>query len=130
MPTVHARSRPSAVANLSAAVFAALTLCACTMSDDKLGRLLVAPDKYVLYTCPEMVVAAQSTAARERQLEQLMAKAGQGADGRFVSAIAYRPDYLAVHAEMNELRSAAAAKNCTLPPGTDSIARAAETSRR
>src|SRR3990172_5641070 len=62
-------------------------------SDDKLGRFLVAPGKYVLYSCPEIAVQAATTAARERELERLMAKANVDAGGRLVSAIAYRPEY-------------------------------------
>jgi hypothetical protein len=116
------RSRRPAVAAIGAAALAALMLSACAMSDDKVGRLLVAPDKFVLYTCPEIAEKAKTTAARESELERLMAKAGPETDGRLVSTIAYRPEYLSLRGEMNELRSAAAAKNCKFVPGAENAA--------
>jgi hypothetical protein len=105
-----------------AAALLAASLAGCTTSgtsDDKVGRLLVAPDKFVLYSCADIAGQAAATAARVRELEQLMAKAGEGSGGRLVSSIAYRPEYLERHGEMNELRSAAAAKNCKFVPGAE-----------
>lgn len=100
---------------LATGFFVAFVLSACTMSDDKMARWLVAPDKFMLYNCPEMVEKAQALMLRERELEGLMAKAGQGADGRLVSSVAYRPEYVSLQGEMNELRKTAAEKNCQLP---------------
>ena len=86
------------------------------MSDDKVGSYLVSPDKYTLYNCQQIAETTKEKMARERELEALIAKAGQGADGRFVSSIAYRPEYLQVNAELVELRKATAEKNCAAPP--------------
>lgn len=102
-----------------------LTLAACAAglpnsSDDRLGRVLVAPGKYVLYTCPEIAQAATVVALRQRELEGLMAKASVDASGRFVSNMAYRPEYIEKRGEMNELRNAAIAKECKVIPGQDS----------
>jgi hypothetical protein len=109
------------------AVFAAVALAACAMSDDQAARYLVAPDKYVLYSCNDIAREAQAKAAREKELQQLMAKANVDASGRLVSTIAYRPDYLTVHGEINELRAAAAAKHCDTAPGaTAPTARASD----
>lgn len=102
---------------MSAALLAA-ALAACAMSDDKVGSYLVSPGKYTLYSCPEIAQATKDKLDRERELQMLMAKAGQGADGRFVSSIAYRPEYLSVNAELIELRKATAEKNCAPPPAT------------
>jgi hypothetical protein len=52
-------------------------------------------------------------------LEALMARAGPGTDALLVSAVAYRPEYLAVRGEMNELRAAAATKKCDFVPGEE-----------
>ncbi len=52
----------------------AAALGGCT-SDDTTGRFLVEPDKYVLYTCAEMAAQMQGNAGRQRQLEELTAKA-------------------------------------------------------
>lgn len=105
-----------------AALLLAATLGGCGTSDDKVGRLLVAPDKFVFYSCADIAEKAAATAARVRELEQLMAKAGEDAGGRLVSSVAYRPEYLERHGEMNELRSAAAAKNCNFVPGAKNSA--------
>jgi len=107
------------ICHLVAAALLAASLAGCTTSggspDDKMGRLLVAPDKFVLYSCAELAERATTIAERQRELEGLMAKAGADAGGRLVSSIAYRPEYIEHRGEMNELRAAAAAKNCKLP---------------
>ena len=107
------------ICHLVAAALLAASLAGCTTSggssDDKMGRFLVAPDKFVLFTCAELAERATTIAERQRVLEGLMAKAGADAGGRLVSSIAYRPEYIEHRGEMNELRSAAAAKNCKLP---------------
>jgi len=103
---------------VAAALLSAL-LSACGTSDDTIGRFLVAPDKFVLYSCAELAERATALAERQRELERLIAKAGDDAGGRLVSTVAYRSDYVSVRGEMNELRTAAAAKNCKLAPGAE-----------
>ncbi len=102
---------------LAAPLVAAL-LTGCTnergTTDDKIGRFLVSPGKYNLYPCPQMGDRGVELAIRQNELEVLMAKAGSGAGGSLVSALAYRPGYLQARTEMAELRKAAAAKNCNL----------------
>jgi hypothetical protein len=110
--------RLSVVISLAAAL-AAASLSGCGTSDDQMGRLLVAPDKFVLYNCAQLAEAARTTAVRERELQQLMAKAGVDSAGQLASALAYRPEYLMVRGDMNELRKAAAAKNCKFVPGAE-----------
>jgi hypothetical protein len=95
---------------LVAAVVAA-SLCGCA-SEDAAGRFLVTPDKFVLYNCAQLSDAAQVNFARQQVLEKLMAKAGTGSGAVIVSDLAYRPEYLQLHGEMNELRKAIAEKNC------------------
>ncbi len=92
------------------------------VSDDKLGRFLVSPDKYEYYNCDQLAVEAKTKSTREAELEALTAKAGRDASGKFASALAYRPEYLQVHGEMNELRKASAAKNCGSAAGAASSA--------
>ena len=105
---------------IAVAMFALLSACASApgeTSDDRLGRAFVAPGKYVLYTCKEIANQAAASAARAKQLEDLMAKAGTETSGEFVNAIAYRPEYIERRGELNELRNAAIAKNCNSAPG-------------
>ena len=96
------------------AVFGLLSACAGSTgnSDDTLGRALVAPGKYTLYSCQELATQAKLSADRARELQGLMAKADADGSGSFVNAIAYRPEYVEKRGELNELRNAAVAKNC------------------
>ena len=55
-------------------------LCGCA-SDETMSRFLVPPEKYVLYSCPELATASQKNVSRQHELEALMAKAGSGSGG-------------------------------------------------
>jgi hypothetical protein len=54
----------SRVVFLTAIVATALT--GFTLSDDSAGRVLVRPDRYVLYNCTQLAKAAQATVSRQR----------------------------------------------------------------
>jgi len=86
-------------------------LCGCA-SEDSAGRFLVTPDKFVLYNCAQLSDAAQANFLRQQELEKLMRKAGTGAGAEIVTDLAYRPEYVQLRGEMNELRKTSAAKNC------------------
>ena len=86
-----------------------LGLCRCA-SDEMASRILVEPDRYVLYACPELATAWQANMNRQREL--LMIKAGTGTGGQIASSMAYRPEYNQLRGEMVQLRKAAADKNC------------------
>lgn len=98
------------------AALAALMLSGCA-SDESASRFLVAPDKYVLYSCPEIATESQANLTRQRELEMLMAKAGPDSGGQIASAMAYRPEYLQLRGQMEQMRKAAADKNCRFVPG-------------
>ena len=53
----------------------ALSLSGCA-SDEMASRILVEPDRYILYACPELATALQANMNRQRELEALMIKAG------------------------------------------------------
>lgn len=91
------------------------SLGGCALSDDRLASMMVAPGKFALYTCPEMVQSQKENVKRQREMEVLMAKAGQESSGRLVSSLAYRPEYLTLQGEMKDLRNAAVEKQCVLP---------------
>ncbi len=93
------------------AALTAMALCGCA-SEDAAGRFLVTPGKFVLYNCAQLSDAAQANFTRQQQLEKLIAKAGNGGGAEFVSDLAYRPEYVQLRGEMNELRKAAAEKDC------------------
>lgn len=118
MSTGNIRLAPSATVAITGAAFAVCMLSGCT-SDDQMARFLVAPGKYVLYTCDEIARQAQGSAARQKTLEQLMEKAGTDAGGRMIGTVAYRAEYISVRGDINELRNAATEKNCIPLPGAD-----------
>ena|SRR5262245_14560610 len=99
---------------LTVGVLATALLSGCAASDDASGRFFVQPDRYQLYSCKELAEAAQTIGIRERELEGLMTKAGPDPSGRFVSTVAYRPEYLQLRGQMNEVRKTAAEKNCKI----------------
>jgi hypothetical protein len=92
-----------------------LMLAACTTSSDNrdfTGRLLVAPDKFQNYSCQQLEGRAVGVVSRRKQLEALMAKAGDSLDGRLASAMAYQAEYTETTGDLDELRRAAAIRNC------------------
>jgi hypothetical protein len=46
-----------------------------------------------------------------------MTKAGVDTGGRLVSSMTYRPEYLQLRGQMEQLRKTAGEKNCNLSPG-------------
>jgi hypothetical protein len=108
-----------------AAVLAALTLSACAGNDDMTARMLVAPGKYVLFNCTQLAEQVTTNLKRQHELEGFMAQAGTGSSGQMVSAVAYRPEYLQLRGEMEDLRQTAADKKCKAVPGEDPGAAAA-----
>jgi hypothetical protein len=94
------------------ALCAGLSGCG-SMGDEGISSALVAPGKYELNNCQDIENQMRSRRARVADLEQLMAKASEGAGGEFVSAIAYRSEYHQNRAELAELVRTAERKHCT-----------------
>ena len=84
-------------------------------SEELAGRLAAAPDKYILWSCGEMANEARDIAGREHDLEALMKKAEVDAGGRFVSAIAYQPEYSQLCGQLDQVRKSAAEKTAIFP---------------
>ena len=108
----------------------AASLAACASpnesTDDKLGRMFVAPDKFVLFNCQQLENQAVAAVARQKVLIGLIAKAGDSPDGRLVSATSYRPEYIELQGDLNELRRTARDKRCKTVPGEEKPAPAKE----
>ncbi len=126
MPESCNSCRPMTVRTQLVGILAAATVAGCAASDDASGRFLVQPDRYQLYSCRELAEAAQAVGARQLELEGLMAKAGPDASGHFVSTIAYRPEYLQLRGQMNEIRKTSAEKKCKFSPDAASGARGSD----
>jgi len=94
---------------------AATLLAGCALSEEQAGRILVSPNKYEFYQCDDIDRALADREKRREELEALMVKAGPGT-GAFVSDIAYKPEYLQVRGQIDQLRRTAADKHCDTAP--------------
>jgi hypothetical protein len=107
-----AKRRPAGVLAVLVAL-APWGLAGCSsISEQSSSSAFVAPGKYRIYTCKEIEEFAAKLRARELELEQLMARTGQGAAGGFVNAIAYQSEYLQARGQLKEASDAAAEKKC------------------
>jgi hypothetical protein len=78
------------------------------------GDALVSPNKYAMYTCPELNDRAKAVHARQVELEQVMDRAAQAAGGAFVNAIAYRTEYAQTRGELRLLAKAEEERQCAV----------------
>lgn len=106
---------PSPAARLGCALLGVVlvALAGCSMPDGA-GSLLVDPGRYDAYHCNELAARWKVLVAREKDLRNLMDKAGQGGGGAVIGSLAYRSDYDAVVSEEKLLQRTAADKNCGL----------------
>jgi hypothetical protein len=96
----------------TAAVIAALGAAALAgCSADIASYALVTTDKYQYYDCDSLADQVKGMTAREKKLEELMAKAGP-----VISAVSYETEYVSVRGELRELRRTAAQKHCVAKP--------------
>jgi uncharacterized protein YceK len=103
--------RRGIAAALGFAVVAALAGCG-TISERTAAAAFTSPGKYNIYTCDDVERAMAALRVRQVELEQLMARASQGAGGEFVNTIAYRGEYAQGRGELVELAKAKAEKQC------------------
>jgi hypothetical protein len=122
MSKVNSRVPRSAVIAMSGAALAAAMLAGCAMSDDSLSSFLVAPGNYVLFSCDDIARTAKGIQARQKELEQLMAKAGTDTGGRLISDATYGAEYATTRGQMKNLRAAAAERKCDFVPGAENPA--------
>ncbi len=114
MPVANARFATPALSVALAAT--ALLLAGCGSPRDVVGSSLAMPGQYTMYKCPALKVAASGVLGRRKQLQDLMAKAGNGPGGRLVSVTTYEPEDLKLRGQMNELRRAVAENHCSFDP--------------
>jgi hypothetical protein len=105
-----------------AVFFFALFTAACSSSngDDLGGKLLVAPGTYTFYTCVQLASSKTAILARQKILEELTKKAGNGLDGRLISATTYQPEYISNRGLLDSIRHTEAEKNCPMKPNQTS----------
>ena len=94
-----------------AATVATLAGCA-----DGVGTILADPGRYSALHCRDMAARWVFLNTRERELQNLLIRAGEGTAGTVIGAMAYRPEYEQVITEKRLLRRAATEKKCDLVP--------------
>jgi hypothetical protein len=98
---------------IAGALAAALYAGASSADDAGWSHFLVAPGKFILFSCQQLDVQAKANLLRMRELEGLMAKSGS----EFANAIAYKPEYLQLQGELADIEREAADKKCKAAPG-------------
>ena len=79
---------------IAVAAFLTAGLAGCgTISERTAASAFTSPGKYNVYTCQDIENTIGALRVRQVELEQLMARASQGAGGEFVNTIAYRGEY-------------------------------------
>jgi hypothetical protein len=101
--------------NLSFVAAFAVLISGCAMSEDPTASLLVAPGGYILFSCDDIARTRTGVLARQKQLEELMAKAGTDAAGRIIAETTYGTEYAATRGQLRSLQATATEKNCNVP---------------
>ncbi|MDC7786535.1 hypothetical protein PQJ75_05240 [Rhodoplanes sp. TEM] len=123
-------SRPAAARRRAPCVSAVVLLAGallggCAQNLD-LGILYAAPGKYDYLRCQDLPARLAGAVAREKQLNDLIARANQEPGGQVVSTAAYSADLAQARAEQKMLRQTAVDKNCgSIEPGAPAPAGAA-----
>ena len=91
----------------------ALALAGCGLGNGP-GSFIVDPGKYDGYHCNDLVTRWKMLNGREKELRNLMDKAGQSAGGAVIGAVVYRSDYESVLTEMKMVQQRAVEKKCEL----------------
>ena len=99
------------VALRAACLAIAGVLSGCTLPDDQ-ALTMVNRGKYSLFDCYALGRQARESNIRERELATAIEKASRGPNGEFIIATVYRPEYLTVKGELQELELMANQKNC------------------
>ena len=111
-----------------AVVALALTLSGCAdMGGDAWTTAFADPAAYELYDCKQLEPVRKSLAAKQAELQGLMAKAQTGAGGAVVSELAYRNDYVAVRGQSRLAEDAWRKNNCHETPAATPMAAASPT---
>jgi hypothetical protein len=110
----RAGSRLSAIALIGA--LGAGTLGGCGISEQGVGTLALDPGRYVLYHCNDLVARLTALNNREKELRNLMDKAGEGTGGALIGALSYRTEYETLLSDQKLVRRLAAEKKCDLGP--------------
>jgi hypothetical protein len=103
---------------LSAVVIASVAafLGGCTSSVNIVGDPFVSPRKFQYLHCRDFAKRVADTQKREQELRTLMDRSAAGTGGSTVNLFVYEPEYRSVLSELQQLKEAAAEKNCKPEP--------------
>jgi hypothetical protein len=101
-----------------AAAIGVATLAGCA-SEDAASSFFVAPGQYVLFQCDDIDRAAKGAVVRQKELEQLMAKASDSTAGQLIGDATYGTELATIRGQLRNLRQAARDKNCNFVPGAE-----------
>ena len=113
-PYRRACSRLSAIGLIGG--LAAGALGGCGVSEQGIGTLTLDPGRYALYHCNDLVGYLKGLINREKELRNLMDKAGESTAGALIGALSYRTDYETTLSDEKLVRRVAAEKKCDLGP--------------
>lgn len=102
-----------------AAAFAvpiAICLGGCSSTLNMVGDPYVAPQKFQFLRCQDIAKRLVTTQQREQELRTLMDRSSAGTGGSTINLFVYQPEYQSVTSELQQLKDAAAEKNCPPPP--------------
>jgi hypothetical protein len=98
--TVPARhSLPLPFAAVAALLLSAVGLGGCAGMSEGMSKAFADPAKSDLYDCKQLETARTALAARQAELQRLMAKAETGVGGAVVAEVAYRNEYIATRGQ-------------------------------
>ncbi len=93
-------------------VLALLAGCG-SLSEQFGGSVWVTPGKYAYHSCKHLVPAERAQAARQKELEELMARAAQGTGGQAIGQMVYRTEYQQTVGERQAIVAELGRKRCS-----------------
>lgn len=85
------------------------------------GSVWVTPGKYAYHNCKQLFPIEIGLAQRQKELEELMARAAQGTGGQFVGQMVYRTEYQQTVGERQAVASMLVSKRCTIESDRPSV---------
>ncbi len=109
------RKRPMTSQVLAAMIMVAvLAGCGTSLQDQVGDSFWVTPRKYAVHDCRQLQNQARGLATRQKELEELMARAAQGPGGGVVGTLAYRTEYQQVLGEGRGVAAMMTEKRCQI----------------
>ena len=84
----------------------------CGLLGDSATSAFVSPGKFEYYNCDQLADFGRANSARERELVELIERAGQGPAGEFVGKVAYRTELMQTRGSLKQVIEVSERKNC------------------